>query len=136
MDRSGGMFTLSGWLPAAPCRIEQQQRQTNENIMPPGTNHEHTQHKITVLSQYLLSIGRLGSIRRLGLRIQRQLLQQIRGFFAQKIDELRHHKSVFRSYSFQSKSQRAVAIKSILKTTENILFATCSLPPIGKGYDQ
>jgi hypothetical protein len=48
-------------------------------------------HKTTVLSLYLLGTGRLGSIRRLGLRIQRQLLQQIRGFFAQKTDELRHH---------------------------------------------
>ena len=51
---------------------------------------------------YLLGTGRLCCIRRLGLRIQRQLLQQIRGFFAQQIDELRRHNSVFRSQSFAS----------------------------------
>ena len=63
--------------------------------------HEMKVHDV-LFHLYLLGTGRLCCIRRLGLRIQRQLLQQIRGFFAQQIDELRRHNSVFRSQSFAS----------------------------------
>jgi hypothetical protein len=95
MDRSGGIDTLSGWLAAAPCLVEQH-KQTNkqtgesESQISWGAKPRALEQKMRTREHYLLgTAGRVCGVRRLGLRIQRQLLQQIRGFFARQIDELR-----------------------------------------------
>lgn len=97
MDRSGGIATLRGWLAAGPCWINSQKSPEPHVLESHITDRKpraYTQtsriHHFHCFIQYLLSAGGLGGrIHRLGLRIQRQLLQQIRGFFQQQNNELR-----------------------------------------------